>query len=63
MSELLKVFPLLDVRLEKQGSAPLPLSPFILILAYLYKVLYNIHLVEQETNHYKPCIVTQLLNH
>lgn len=30
---------------------------------YLYKVLYNIHLVEQETNHYESCIVTQLLNH
>lgn len=64
MSESQKVFPMLDARQTRKARiSTLTPSTFILILTYLYKVLYNIHFVEQETNHYKPCIVTQLLNH
>lgn len=65
MSESQNVFPVLDVRQTRKAriSNLLPLSTFILILTYLYKVLHNIHFVEQETNHDKPCIVTQFLNH
>lgn len=56
---------MLDVRQTRKAriSNLPPLSTFVLIAAYLHKVLYNIHLVEQETNHDEPCIVTQLLNH